>query len=108
MSINFIILVKTKKKTMLRLTVHLMNANTESVKTGKKRVITDPKGKSKNVDETKRKTFTTLSFRGLRDQKDIESALSKVRERHDIAIALDNNRKSWKAGEEMYHISREK
>ncbi len=82
-----------------RLTVHVENVKPVRVETGKK--IKDAKGNFSN--ETKTKTFTTLSFY-CKTKQDCMQKLSEVRSKHTIAKGKDYKKKD-KFDKELYNIS---
>ncbi len=82
-----------------RLTVHVENAEQTRVETGKQ--IKDAKGKFSN--ETKLKTFTTLSYY-CKTKQDCMQKLSEVRSKHTIAKGKDYKKKD-KFDKELYNIS---
>ena len=82
-----------------RLTVHVENVKPVRLETGKQ--IKDAKGKLSN--ETKSKTFTTLSYYCGTKQKCYQK-LSEVRLDHTIAKGKDYKNKK-KFEKELYNIS---
>ena len=83
-----------------RLTVHLDKVKKERVKTGN----TSEKGKS----ASKTILTNTLSVRNLKSEAAISTALSDIRNTHNIAICKTPGHKTWKAGDEMWYTSNEK
>ena len=83
-----------------RLTVHLDKVKKERVETG-----FDVK---RNKPSTKSILTNTLSVRNLKSEAAIKSALSDIRNTHNIAICKTPGHKRWKAGDEMWYTSNEK
>jgi len=82
-----------------RLTVHVENAKTTSVETGKK--IKGAKGK--DINEVKKKTFNTLSFY-CKSKQACMNKLQEVKSKHTIAKGKDYKNKK-KFEKELYNIS---
>jgi len=82
-----------------RLTVHIENAKTTSVETGKK--IKGAKGQ--DINEVKKKTFNTLSFY-CKSKQDCIAMLNDVKSKYRIAIGTDHLKKD-KYNKELYQIS---
>ena len=79
---------------MQRLTVHITKAKKQRVPTGKR--IKSANGKY--IDEMKEKLYNTISVKGLRNQEEIDSEISRIRAKHVIAI-------NSKTGKEMIQLS---
>jgi|TARA_R110000824_G_scaffold5206_3_gene24154 hypothetical protein len=82
-----------------RLTIHVENAKTTSVETGKK--IKGAKGQ--DVNEVKKKTFNTLSFY-CSSEKECMAKLNSLQLEHTIAKGKDYKKKD-KYDKELYNIS---
>jgi len=82
-----------------RLTVHVENAKTTSVETGKK--IKGAKGI--DINEVKKKTFNTLSYY-CKTKQDCMNKLQEVKSKHTIAKGKDYKNKK-KFEKELYNIS---
>ena len=112
---------------MKRLTVHLENQPTIDIKNpekeNKKSTISAyersveqgklDKAKLTSVEDKKQfkgrfKTYTTITIRDLKDDKDIEQALSNIRSKYTIAKCKDSKRSYWNVGDEMYHTAYQK
>jgi len=95
-----------------RLTVHLENVKPERVKTGKTlypsafREPSDP-GLKKPKQETKVILKNTISVHNLTSEDKVKSALSEIRNNHNIAKCKKPNHSRWKVGDEMWYTSNE-
>ena len=88
---------------MMRLTVHIESAPFDERE--RKVVGKDPQGNDRFKPKNSRCIQNTLSFTGLKEEKDVLLKLEKVRSKYKIAKFPEKRHTTFKKGREMVYVS---